>query len=368
MPRVIVDVSYCNIVKKESIMNTPLKLHVQHFEYTKKVDLYDNKRGDTCIFNFSAVAVCTYLNGEFDECMKTHTSNDKKKRSIIGVYRNRILEAVKTSNGRTVEAYIPSELAETKAIKKLVAKCNVKIIPTDDTDCLYTQYLLQSAKIKAEMTYHESINRLNKVSGKESSDFFYELRKQFAIEQNVYTDGSVSDKGKYGYGVCVNQDGTMYRTRVAQTKSSNLVESHAVMLAIEKFAAPHRHLVIHTDSEYVFKRILTWNENKNNDGSGGYLVGRAVHEAIERGCIITVKKVPGHSDNIGNNTADSIANASMVYDKNAPYKKRNNEFASKVVTAINTMLVHTGQGAKHKVILGDNSAHVIPYDRHAVVA
>ena len=349
-------------------MNTPLKLHVQHFEYTKKVDLYDNKRGDTCVFNLSAVSICTYLNGEFDEYTKTHTSNDKKKRSIVGVYRNRILEAVNTSNGRVVEAHIPLEIAEMKGIKKLVAKRNVKIIPTDSTDCLYTQYLLQSAKIKAEMMYHESLKHLNKVSGQESSDFFYELRKQFAIEQNVYTDGSVSDKGKYGYGVCVNQDGTMYRTRVGQTKSSNLVESHAIMLAIEKFASPHHHLVIHTDSEYAFRNVLSWDENTKNDGSGGYLVGRAVNEAIEQGCIITVKKVPGHSDNIGNNTADSIANASMAYDKNAPYKKRNNEFASKVVTAINTMLVNTGQGAKHKVILSDNSAHVIPYDRHAVVA
>lgn len=348
-------------------MSTPLKLYIQHSDYEKNLKTYDNKYGKSCGFNLSAVSVCAYSENGFDEFTEAFSSKAKKEKMIDNAYRNRILGALRNSNGRIVEVYIPSAVAKRKPIKKFVAKKrDVKIITTDNMDDLFVQYLLQSAKIKAEVMYSDSFQHMYKVAG-HGGDFSYELRKKLAIPCNIYTDGSINEKSKYGYAVCVNEDGTMYRKRVTQAVSSNKAESHAIMLAIEKFATPSLHLIIHTDSEYAMHHILRWNKNAKDSKTDGYALGRTVHEAIERGCIITVKKVQAHSDNAGNNAADKIAHASMAYDKNAsPKKCPAVSFADTVATAINTMLMHTGQGENHKIILSDNSAYVIPHESQAI--
>lgn len=113
------------------------------------------------------------------------------------------------------------------------------------------------------------------------------------------------------------------------------------MLAVEKFATPYQHLVIHTDSKCAMKKILFWNEGMKHKNTEEYRIGRVMYQAVDKGCMITIKKVRAHADNIGNNAIDKIAYESMIHDEksaNTKRKKNNASLSRKISASINTML------------------------------
>lgn len=149
---------------------------------------------------------------------------------------------------------------------------------------------------------------------------------------NVYTDGScLYNGGKVAYAGCgvFWEDGNgqnMSFPLEGEIQTNNRAELMAVCKSVQIFKERSDHktkkLRIHTDSEYVINSLTvfyeSWARRGWTTGNGEWVKNRDLIEMAkllidETGAELV--KVKGHSDNHGNNMADSLATMAATAQK-----------------------------------------------------
>ena len=177
---------------------------------------------------------------------------------------------------------------------------------------------------------------------------------------HVATDGSVLHNEKCGFSVAIGQDGTMYRSQM-RSKSVNCAEAKGIALAIEKFARKGRHLVIHTDSECVLSKIYMAGSPEKfaeKDGEVALCI-KAINNAIENGCKISLVKVKAHSGDVMNTSADKIARMSAKQVALPESEKMYDYLIEKEIITMMKKLHGKKNVKNHKVMLNNDSAKVL---------
>lgn len=188
-----------------------------------------------------------------------------------------------------------------------------------------------------------------------------DAHKTMSIETfHVATDGSVLHNEKCGFSIAIGQDGTMYRSQM-RSKSVNCAEAKGIALAIEKFARKGRHLVIHTDSECVLSKIYMSDSPEKfaeKDGEVALCI-KAINNAIENGCKISLVKVKAHSGDVMNTSADKIARMSAKQVAQPESKKMYDYVIQKEIITMMKKLHGKKNVKNHKVMLNNDSAKVM---------
>ena len=138
----------------------------------------------------------------------------------------------------------------------------------------------------------------------------------------IYTDGSCSGNGKEinfgGFGIVVlDNDGNIITTysKAADNTTNNREELKAILFAMLRYGKSDCPIV-YSDSAYAVNTFTNW---MFNWASNGWIkttdkrppenldLIQAYYDFYQRGYRIDLRKVRGHSGNIGNELADKLA-------------------------------------------------------------
>lgn len=120
----------------------------------------------------------------------------------------------------------------------------------------------------------------------------------------IYTDGACSgNPGPMGIGILLVSGKHMKQTyKYLGTGTNNIAELTAILEALKAIKDPSREIELFTDSAYCIGLFTKgWKAKKNTE-----LVNE-IKTLLKKFPKLTFKKVKGHSDNWGNNKADSLA-------------------------------------------------------------
>ena len=134
----------------------------------------------------------------------------------------------------------------------------------------------------------------------------------------VYTDGSVQDDGKTGFGITFKAPGKTFSGSISLRTDDNLstfsVEMAAIHKAldeIEQHWADHMKIVILTDSLSSLQALQNYPKQRFSTQNQ---VLRKISNLIAAGKSIALGHIPSHCDIKGNDLADTLANIATTKD------------------------------------------------------
>ncbi len=136
----------------------------------------------------------------------------------------------------------------------------------------------------------------------------------------IYTDGACrGNPGIGGWGVLLEYKNKKKSLKgVSNYTTNNQMEIIAVIKALENVKNTKINIDLYSDSKYVINGITNWiyNWKKNNwQGSNKKLIKNIKLwqelDILNQKFNINWHWVKGHSNNVGNNTADSLANQAI---------------------------------------------------------
>lgn len=141
---------------------------------------------------------------------------------------------------------------------------------------------------------------------------------------NVYTDGGCRGNGSEnnigGWGVyieCGDKKATV--CGACENTTNNIMELTACIEALKRLKTKNVETIVYSDSAYVVNGITSWIHgwitkgwiNSKKQPVENKELWQQLHKLRNEFSNIRFVKVKGHSDNYGNNMADSLVNASM---------------------------------------------------------
>ena len=177
----------------------------------------------------------------------------------------------------------------------------------------------------------------------------------------IYTDGSARKKGKEcGFGVVVLEDFWIPELEEECTRllrnihqscedSTNNREEMKAILAAYQYIEDYnlKRVVIYSDSAYCVNMINEWMDNWKANGWRKYdngeiqnldLVQQLYDYKHRQGNNVIIKKVDGHTGNIGNEMADALATDNM-----AKFDKLKNFIYNGMQESFNRLIAHRNQ-------------------------
>lgn len=129
----------------------------------------------------------------------------------------------------------------------------------------------------------------------------------------IYTDGACSgNPGPAGIGILLISGKHMKKVyKYLGESTNNIAELTAILEALKLIKDPNREIELFTDSAYCIGLFTKgWKAKKNTE-----LVNQ-IKDLLKRFPNLKFKKVKGHSDNWGNDKADSLATYAVVVKTN----------------------------------------------------
>ena len=144
------------------------------------------------------------------------------------------------------------------------------------------------------------------------------IDKNYSDYLQVYTDGSVQDNGKTGFGITFKAPGKHFSGSVSLRTDDYLstfsVEMAAILKAvdeIEKHWQDHMKIVILTDSLSSLQALQNYPKQRFSTQNQ---ITRKISNLISAGKNIALGHIPSHCDIKGNDLADTLANTATDRD------------------------------------------------------
>ena len=328
-------------------------IYINHAKKNHTQRMFSYGKGKHHNVSLRYLTVCA-LDGGTVTTKKNVCRRNKKNKSLHHFYNSLIKMFEKQYDDCVLHFHIPLNMHPHSLHKGNKASNVFHYYRPEEYD-VQQRYLAARCNAEVRRFYVEHAFRNNQLFTSQDA------HNAMSIETfHVATDGSVLHNERCGFGVAIGQDGTMYRSQM-RSKHANDAEAKGITLAIEKFARKGRHLVIHTDSEYVLSKIYMADSPEKFAGASGEVTMciKAINNAIENGYKISFVKVKAHSGDVMNTSADKIARMSA---KQAAHPESTKPYDNAIQKQIITMMkrLHGKKNVKNRhVVLNNESAKVM---------
>lgn len=284
--------------------HTPIDIYISHAFETRKSTFFRGSDSTFVTADMTYVVV-SYFDQQGGKIggMRSYSRPGNKLRCARQLYENLVTFFQFKNKNAQLHFHLPDDISGSNLQR--VAKKDTKFTyVSEDSFCLYLQYVHHRSKTLAYCHSIEHAQWLHDVFDNQTMEKRY-YKKEIYPEFRVATDGACSNDRRGAYA-CVSEDGHVVRKRIDGVTSVE-AEACGVATAIEQYARPDRNLVIYTDSQRVLEFVSTTHDvDVLDDGIMAELF-RTLHEALDNGCSVTLRKVKAHSGDAMNEVADVFA-------------------------------------------------------------
>lgn len=283
--------------------NTPIDIYISHAFETRKGTFFQGSDA-TFVTNDMTYIVVSYLDqgGEIGG-IRSYCHSGNKFGCAKQLYENLVTFFQFRNKNAQLHFHLPENIGSAN-LKRVAKKGTRFSYVAEESFCPRLQYTHHRSKTLAYCFSIEHTQWLHDVFDNHTLDKRY-YKKDIYPEFRVATDGSCSNDRR-GAFACVSEDGHVMRERIDGVTSVE-AEACGVAAAIEQYARPDRHLVIYTDSQRVLEFVSTTHSVDAFDDGIMADCFRSLHDALDSGCAVTLRKVKAHSGDTMNEAADVFA-------------------------------------------------------------
>lgn len=285
-------------------LKAPIDIYISHAFETRKGTFFQGSDSTFVTNDMTYVVVSYFEQGGEIGGMQSYYRSGNKIGCVKQLYENLVTFLQFRNKNAQLHFHLPEDISGTNL--KRVAKEGTKFTyVSEDSFCPHLQYVHQRSKTLAYCHSIEHAQWLHDVFDNQTLEKRY-YKKEIYPEFRVATDGSCSNDRRRGSYACVSEDGRVIRKRIDGVTSVE-AEAFGVAAAIERYAQPDRHLVVYTDSQRVLEFVSTAHDVDVLDDGIMAECFRTLHEALDSGCAVTLRKVKAHSGDTMNEAADVFA-------------------------------------------------------------
>lgn len=283
--------------------NTPIDIYIGHAFETRKGTFFQNSDSTFNTADMTYVEVSYFEQGGEIGGMRSYCRPGNKFKCAKQLYENLVTFFQFRNKNAQLHFHLPEDIGVAN-LKRVARKGTKFTYVSEDSFCPRLQYAHHRSETLAYCHSIEHAQWLHDVFDNQTLKKRH-YKKEIYPEYHVATDGSCSNDRR-GAFACVSEDGYVMRKRIDGVTSTE-AEAYGVTAAIEQYAQPDRHLVIYTDSQGVLEFVSTTHSVDAFDDGIMADCFRALHEALDSGCAVTLRKVKAHSGDTMNETADVFA-------------------------------------------------------------